>query len=1260
MILSIIKKEHFYRRLCWMAAISVALSCLLPSRVGARPGLMARTFEPPVLCGLKTYPQEPFRFEFLLDKGDEARVQDVSERLIKYFLTSLTIPEKDLWVNLSPAEPDRIVEKDFGRTGMGQELLALDLVLKQMTAALLTPQGETGRAFWDKVYTRLKEKYGTAEISVDDISKVWITPGKVVVYEHNASALIMESSLKVMAESDYLTREKVTGRRLLENMHDGLKATGHQLPASGSTDIVKRVLNEIIIPEVEKEVNTGANFAPLRQVYHSLILAAWYKRRLKEGLLARSYVDQKKIFGVEKSKGALSVEVLYQQYLDAYREGLKGTIVEGLDQTTGEVVPRKYIAGGVNFDMSGLEVSKDAEAAQARAAGFSGDLVRLAVLARPAGRDMAQTTTGNSPERIVFRPTGELGADPDALAPIEGEAVWPEISVWGVNWFDEQLRPLLKERIPASEGTYMYRVVYYVIADLVQNAFRRSNNVSISSRRYENGFIRVAIRQDVILAAAGRDRWPVLRANSLLSLDELRDMDARKREGLAEKGGVGLAGYVRLADLGIPARLEYARDDDGPLTTILWIKTAPAMREAPPGVLSFVPGRALRADRSQATASVSSGRIVFQETVPLGVDPDALEAAGEEEAWPETNYWSLNWFWEEFEPMLRDKVKQPSGQPVPRNVYVLIGELFGNAMRRGEGVRASSRQFLSDTGDVFIRVRIDQDTMQPTKGKDRWPVLEANSRLSWDDLKERERRKANGLAEHWGSGLAEYAKLHDEGVPLRLEYTRNASGAMTTTLWIKADPAQNTVSSLPDRIVFRETAPLGVDPDMLAGAETELILPDTTFRTREWRVALERALLKVDRWALRGASTKIVFKTMDELIGNASRYSTAVSVRIQRFFLRPEGVFVRVQIHQDRVGNAGGKDYWSILDANSLLSWVHLKATAERKAVGLAERGFGLSNYARLADLGIPARLEYVKDGKGGMTTILWIRVSPVPADEDVLPYHNVITQTDPTHTRGQLTRMSRMAGIDTGNLSGNFVFIGFGQGLGGIYTAARMFPRMTIVGVDISRKMVAEARKEIERAEDAIKSRIKIRHLDARHMKPGDILGEAQIIYYEQVFNLMYDNREPERPLYPGLVPGQPYLSSHEVYYRAMLESAYTSLTPGGLLFVDDAGALGLIPGIFRDAGFKLLHEPVDTETSVVAGKPDPAQGVSRKKAYGGIDFDTDKVNMDIHREVRSVSGPDLTGPPALLMNISGLLPVVMRITPAGSLGDYTGIGSR
>ena len=53
-----------------------------------------------------------------------------------------------------------------------------------------------------------------------------------------------------------------------------------------------------ILPLIEQDVNTGKNFASLRQIYNSLILAVWFKQKFKESFY-KNYIDQKKIQGID-------------------------------------------------------------------------------------------------------------------------------------------------------------------------------------------------------------------------------------------------------------------------------------------------------------------------------------------------------------------------------------------------------------------------------------------------------------------------------------------------------------------------------------------------------------------------------------------------------------------------------------------------------------------------------------------------------------------------------------------------------------------------------------------------------------------------------------------------------------------------------------------------------------------------------------------------------------------------------------------------
>ena len=173
------------------------------------PGIMVHLsppFNPAILKGIKVHPDNPFRFEFILDVGDGLKsftkervmnrpLHEESARLIKYFLASLTIPEKDLWVNLSPYEKDRIIPQRFGLTEMGRDLLAEDYMLKQITASLIYPEDLVGKKFWKRIYAEAFKRFGTTNIPVNTFNKVWIVPEKAEVYENAkvGTAYIVES-----------------------------------------------------------------------------------------------------------------------------------------------------------------------------------------------------------------------------------------------------------------------------------------------------------------------------------------------------------------------------------------------------------------------------------------------------------------------------------------------------------------------------------------------------------------------------------------------------------------------------------------------------------------------------------------------------------------------------------------------------------------------------------------------------------------------------------------------------------------------------------------------------------------------------------------------------------------------------------------------------------------------------------------------------------------------------------------------------------
>ena len=145
----------------------------------------------------------------------------------------------------------------------------------------------------------------------------------------------------------------------------------------------------MLLPEIEKEVNEGKNFVQLRQIYSSLILAAWYKRRIKVGtdrdlsLLGQIYVDQKKVVGVEVEDKEIK-EKIYAQYIEAFRDGVYDIIREGYDDHMKEVIARKYFSGGFKADMSVLDTTDTISAETAAEIGNDNCMLVRAVLREPA------------------------------------------------------------------------------------------------------------------------------------------------------------------------------------------------------------------------------------------------------------------------------------------------------------------------------------------------------------------------------------------------------------------------------------------------------------------------------------------------------------------------------------------------------------------------------------------------------------------------------------------------------------------------------------------------------------------------------------------------------------------------------------------------------------------------------------------------------------------------------------------------------------
>jgi len=375
----------------------------------------------PELSGLSFSSDNPFEFTFLIDKGNmpltKEKLRISVERMGKYFLGALTIPEKDLWVNLSPYEQDRISTDDLAVTDLGKDMLGEDYVLKQLVSSVTYPESDAGKKFWGDIYRKVYQKSGNVNIPVSAFHKVWIMPDKIKIIETSNRVIVKESRLKVMMEEDYLALSKNSKGKSQNN---------------GVADkISTQAMRETIIPIIEQEVNTGKHFAHLRQIYKSIILATWFKEKLMKSILGQVYFDKKKVKGADVDDPAIRQKI-YNEYTKAFRNGVYNYIRHDKDPGNSlRTIKRQYVSGGivgrVNLDEPGVRNPvSDAAMDQEVAAKTTTAGQRLVPLDRneqdivaPAGRSAPSASPA-----YIGPPKGTLLA---ASAPVHFDAQTKEV-----------------------------------------------------------------------------------------------------------------------------------------------------------------------------------------------------------------------------------------------------------------------------------------------------------------------------------------------------------------------------------------------------------------------------------------------------------------------------------------------------------------------------------------------------------------------------------------------------------------------------------------------------------------------------------------------------------------------------------------------------------------------------------------------------------------------------------------------------------------
>ena len=351
-----------------------------------------------------SYDTQNDHFEMFLDKSGvkdikEAKLREEGKELLKYFLIGISLPNESFWVNLRPDSPDKIIDPQLARTDIGKILLEADVQLKQDTALATSPDRPEGREYWNKLYAKAGELFGSENITIPTLTRPWIVPGEVIIRQTEGSVYVYKATLKVMLEEDYL-KDRPTVPNNSETVSalnwKQFRFSDQRLKELNtySTQLIK----ELIIPKLTQEVNSSKRYAALRQVFYSLILARWFKQSFagKSGLYPQM-INRGDLTDLT-SQTPWSKDTYFKQYQKSFKDGAYNfsesvytpfSAAGGSAFGGGQVI-RSYFSGGINWAGSSPIVSGGLSGASSAVEGALGaDQNTVSLSARPTSRKIA-------------------------------------------------------------------------------------------------------------------------------------------------------------------------------------------------------------------------------------------------------------------------------------------------------------------------------------------------------------------------------------------------------------------------------------------------------------------------------------------------------------------------------------------------------------------------------------------------------------------------------------------------------------------------------------------------------------------------------------------------------------------------------------------------------------------------------------------------------------------------------------------------------
>lgn len=267
------------------------------------------------------------------EEGDKViNVEATLGDAIDFFFIGLTLPNQKFWVNLNPWEPDRIVDEGLGTTDVGRIMLEADLQMKKDFCKHENPsESKVGESYWDlldkkrdELVTECMNDYpgqieATRNVLFNAVTRHWIVPGEVTAYGDGYEIYIADVTLDIYSEPVYEhSTFEIVNQDESSISEDCLKSLDQAAKEYGR--YAMELEEELVLPLVVEEVNSGEFYSDLRQVYVSLALAQWYKERVDGQRMFSDLIDSEDLTGLE-SEAAWSPRDIWEKYVESYEEG---------------------------------------------------------------------------------------------------------------------------------------------------------------------------------------------------------------------------------------------------------------------------------------------------------------------------------------------------------------------------------------------------------------------------------------------------------------------------------------------------------------------------------------------------------------------------------------------------------------------------------------------------------------------------------------------------------------------------------------------------------------------------------------------------------------------------------------------------------------------------------------------------------------------------------------------------------------------------